>query len=334
MITAEQRAQIRAMVAARVPVDEREAAAIPLFLEHFDALADPLSETSDPVHVTGSAILVGSRGVVLHKHKRLGLWLQPGGHIDDGELPSEAALREAIEETGIPARHPLDGVRFAHLDVHAGGRGHTHLDLRYLLIGPDVDPSPPPGESPETFWFGWDDAIERADPGLRGALIDVRRSCTFTVRPATEDDGAAVAEVYLRSLRIALPRISSFHSDESIRAWVVEHIMQENEIWVGIDGHGRVVGMLGLGPPDPTADDTIHAWIQYLYLDPSVIGLGLGERFIELAKDHFTEGLQLWAFQVNEAAQRFYARHGFVEVERTDGANNDEREPDVRMVWR
>lgn len=328
------RAELRAAVVAHLPCDEREAAAIPAFVEHFDALADPLSETADPVHVTGSAILVGSRGVVLHKHKRLGLWIQPGGHIEAGEMPWEAALRETIEETGVPGRHPADGVRFVHLDVHAGGRGHTHLDLRYLIIGPDVDTAPPPGESQETYWFGWDDAIAKADEGLRGALIDLRPSCTFTLRPAVEADGPAVAEVYLRSLRIALPRISSIHSDESIRAWVVDHIMNEHEIWVGVDGHDRLVGMLGLGPPDPTAIDTIHARIQYLYLDPSVIGMGLGERFVELAKEHFSEGLQLWAFQVNVAAQRFYARHGFVEVERTDGAENDEREPDVRMTWR
>ena len=334
MISDEERAQIRAMVAMRRPIDERETQAIPAFLEHFDALTDPTSETADLVHVTGSAILVGRRGVVLHKHKRLGIWIQPGGHIEDGEMPWDAARRETIEETGIPARHPADGVRFVHLDVHAGGRGHTHLDLRYLLVGPDVDPAPPPGESQETFWFSWDDAIAKADQGLRGALTDLRPSCTFDLRPATDEDAAAVAEVYLRSLRIALPRIADIHSDESIRHWVVEHIMKEHEIWVGVDGHDRLVGMLGLGPPDPTANDTIHAWIQYLYLDPSVIGLGLGAQFIELAKERFTEGLQLWAFQVNEAAQRFYARHGFVEVERTDGSGNDEQEPDVRMTWR
>ncbi len=45
-------------------------------------------------------------------------------------------------------------------------------------------------------------------------------------------------------------------------------------------------------------------------------------------------GLQLWTFQVNGPAQSFYERHGCRAVERTDGATNEEREPDVRYAWR
>jgi hypothetical protein len=37
--------------------------------------------------------------------------------------------------------------------------------------------------------------------------------------------------------------------------------------------------------------------------------------------------------QFNAAARRFYERHGFVEVMSTDGARNEEREPDVRLEW-
>jgi hypothetical protein len=64
-----------------------------------------------------------------------------------------------------------DGVPpLAHVDVHPGPRGHTHVDLRYVLDGGDADPSPPVGESQEIAWFAWPDAIAVADPGLRGAL--------------------------------------------------------------------------------------------------------------------------------------------------------------------
>lgn len=140
----------------------------------------PFSEEADPVHVTGSGIVVGARGVVLLKHRRLGLWLQPGGHVEEGESPWDAARRESVEETGLdlafsPDRIDGDGVpELVHVDVHPGGRGHTHLDLRYLLDGDDADPAPPPGESQEIGWFTWDDALATADPGLRGALESLR----------------------------------------------------------------------------------------------------------------------------------------------------------------
>ena len=115
--------------------------------------------------------MVGPRGVVLLLHKRMGMWLQPGGHIDPGETPWDAALRESVEETGLACRFADDPPRLVHVDVHPGPRGHTHLDLRYLVDGGDADPSPPAGESQEVAWFDWDAAIERAgDPRLAAAL--------------------------------------------------------------------------------------------------------------------------------------------------------------------
>ena len=169
------RSRIRQSVAERTPVDEREAASIARFLAEFDALAEPFSEDHDPVHVTASAVVVSDddRSVLLHLHKRLGMWLQPGGHIDAGEFPWEAARRETREETGIDA---FADPRLIHVDVHPGGRGHTHLDLRYLIRTPALDPAPPEGESQEVRWFSWEEAIARADDGLRGALIAIRPS--------------------------------------------------------------------------------------------------------------------------------------------------------------
>ena len=68
-------------------------------------LARPFDEHADPVHVTGSAFIVGPRGIVLLRHRRLGIWVQPGGHVDAGETPWDGARREAVEETGLPVRH-------------------------------------------------------------------------------------------------------------------------------------------------------------------------------------------------------------------------------------
>lgn len=124
--------------------------------------------------MTGSAIVVGPRGVVLHRHRRLGIWLQPGGHLDSGEAPWEAALREAVEETGLRLRYARRPPRLVHLDVHPAADGHIHLDLRYLLLAGAADPQPPPGESQEVRWFSWDEALAIADPGLAGALRKLR----------------------------------------------------------------------------------------------------------------------------------------------------------------
>jgi 8-oxo-dGTP pyrophosphatase MutT (NUDIX family) len=162
-------AALRREVAAFEPATAREAASRDRFLAELDRLANPFDRHADPVHVTGSAIVTGSRGVVLHLHKRLGGWMQPGGHVDAGETPAEAALRETREETGLPVRHPEAGPRLIHLDAHPAGK-HVHLDLRYLLLSEDAEPAPAPGESQEVRWFTLDEAIAVADDALVDGL--------------------------------------------------------------------------------------------------------------------------------------------------------------------
>jgi 8-oxo-dGTP pyrophosphatase MutT (NUDIX family) len=161
---------VRAEVAALTPVDDREAWARATILRALHELRRPFDEHADPTHITSSAVVVSDRGVLLHRHKRLGLWLQPGGHVDPGEEPAAAAVRETREETGIVGEHERLPAAVAHVDVHDGGRGHTHLDLRYVLRASGDDPRPPPGESQDAAWFPWPDAIAVADPGLRGLL--------------------------------------------------------------------------------------------------------------------------------------------------------------------
>lgn len=163
-------ARLRREIAAMQPVDDRHAASIAETLTGLDELAHPLDRDADPTHVTASAIVVGLRGTVLLLHKHLGLWLQPGGHIDGDETPWNAAVRETREETGLEPLPWPGGPPLVHVDAHPGGRGHRHLDLRYLLFAGTDDPAPPAGESQDVRWFDWDEAIAVADPGLAGAL--------------------------------------------------------------------------------------------------------------------------------------------------------------------
>jgi 8-oxo-dGTP pyrophosphatase MutT (NUDIX family) len=181
-------AAVVATLQAHAPGDEREARATARVVADLENLADPFDEEAGPVHVTGSAVVVGRRGIVLHMHKRLHRWLQPGGHLDPGEGPWDAALRESQEETGLVLAHPLGGPRLLHVDVHGAAAGHTHLDLRYLLVAPDRAPAPPPGESQEARWFGWDEAAAVADEALLGAL----RAARLQPEARAGDDAAVV----------------------------------------------------------------------------------------------------------------------------------------------
>ncbi|MHB8438050.1 MAG: NUDIX hydrolase [Acidimicrobiales bacterium] len=165
---------LRAVIEHHRAGDERERASCAAVLDALDNLERPFDRHAQLHHVTASAIVTGHRGTVLHLHKRLGRWLQPGGHVDGSEETCDAARRESEEETGLDLSHPLGGPRLVHVDAHDAADSHVHLDLRYLLVAPDEDPSPGPGESPEVRWFAWDEALGIADEALLGALRAAR----------------------------------------------------------------------------------------------------------------------------------------------------------------
>ena len=151
------------------PVDERESESIEATLNRLTWPGDPFDENSNDHHVTASAFIISSRGVILHLHRRLRIWVQPGGHVDAGESPLDAAVRETLEETGLEARHTEAPTLF-HVDRHPGPRGHTHYDLRYVLLARPVEPSPPDGESPEVHWFDFASARQRCERAMVPAL--------------------------------------------------------------------------------------------------------------------------------------------------------------------
>ena len=143
------------------------------------------------------------------------------------------------------------------------------------------------------------------------------------IRRATVDDADAAAAVFTASRRDAGAAIPpSVHSPEEDRWFVREVLIGERETWIAVDGE-RVLGVLTLH------DD----FLDQLYVASTAQRSGVGARLVDVAKRERPDGLQLWAFVSNDAAQAFYLKHGFVEAERTDGMSNEERSPDIRYVW-
>lgn len=312
---------LRTFLLAHRPVDQRERTSIAAFLAQLTRLDAPFSEHADPVHVTASAIVVGARGVVLHRHKRLGIWIQPGGHVDAGESLADAAIREVVEETGLVTTHFSRRPTIVHVDVHPAPKGHTHLDVRLLLRGADADPCPPEGESPDVSWFVFEDARERADPGLAGILDALTQASIL--RPAGLDDAEGVAQCYIDSSNHALPGIVRAHSDDEIRHWV------RNEM---IPGGGVIVAQHPLGLLTGYAA-TAPGWLKHLFVEPAWQGRGVGSELLRWVQRSQPQGFSLWTFQQNLRARRFYESRGFRLAEETDGVGNEERSPDARYVW-
>ncbi len=170
---------LRRHLDAHDPSSGEERAHVAALLAALDDLVAPLDEESQATHVTGSAIVLPHARddrTVLVRHKRLDRWLQPGGHVEVGETVHDAAARETTEETGLEVVHPSDGPTLVHVHVHDGGRGHVHLDVRYLLLADPAQPfAPGPGESRTLDWFGVEDLAALADDSVTAAVDAARR---------------------------------------------------------------------------------------------------------------------------------------------------------------
>jgi 8-oxo-dGTP pyrophosphatase MutT (NUDIX family) len=124
------------------PVEENQRAVQQAMLAFLAARDDACLRSCAPGHITASALVLDATGdkVLLTLHPRVSRWVQLGGHCEDMDATlRDAALREAVEESGIP------GLRIEprplHLDVHQAScsgtpDGTRHLDVRYLVRAP------------------------------------------------------------------------------------------------------------------------------------------------------------------------------------------------------
>jgi chorismate mutase/GNAT superfamily N-acetyltransferase len=142
------------------------------------------------------------------------------------------------------------------------------------------------------------------------------------IRAAEADESDLLAAVYGRS-RQAAEMPPAIHTAEEDREWFGARVTDgEHEVWVAERG-GSVVGYAM----------ATTAWLDHLFVEPDTQGAGVGGVLLDTVKAVRPDGFCLWVFEMNTPARTFYARRGLVELERTDGAGNEERTPDVRMAW-
>ena len=151
---------------AHAAADDREAAMRERLVAFVTAQPGAFERELAVGHVTASAWIVDpsrTRALLTH-HRKLGKWLQLGGHADGDADLRAAALREAREESG------LRSLRFAStaiydVDVHAiparpGEPAHEHYDVRFALEADPAEPLVVSAESKELAWIPLD-ALER-----------------------------------------------------------------------------------------------------------------------------------------------------------------------------
>jgi GNAT superfamily N-acetyltransferase len=142
------------------------------------------------------------------------------------------------------------------------------------------------------------------------------------IRRASLDDMPALAALHRHTVTTSLPFVPHLHTPEEDAWWFSERLYATNEVWLA-EVEGAPIGYIAFRP----------GFIEHLFVDPARQGAGLGPQLLAKAKGAFAE-LSLWTFQQNLKARAFYEKQGFDVVVETDGADNDEKLPDVLYRWR
>ena len=142
---------------------------------------------------------------------------------------------------------------------------------------------------------------------------------TVSFAAATPQDAADLAAI-LRGWIHEMPWMPKLHTPDQDSRFL-HHLIATQKVTVArLDA--VPVGFMALD----------MAEITCLYLVPRAREQGVGAALLDRVKSAMPR-LEAWTFQANIPARRFYAREGFIEAYLTDGATNDERLPDVRLIW-
>lgn len=173
------RETIRNLVSAIAPFDHLEKTHIDFVLKWIDSGAELFriqKPANPPIHLVSYFLVIDpeNQSVLLVDHKKAGLWLPSGGHVEKDEHPRYTVERECVEELGIHAEFLLDEPLFLTASQTVGTTaGHTDVSLWYLLKGNstqaiDFDKD----EFHEIRWFNLNDIpYDRTDPHM-GRFIE------------------------------------------------------------------------------------------------------------------------------------------------------------------
>ena len=141
------------------------------------------------------------------------------------------------------------------------------------------------------------------------------------VRQLELADMDEAARVHRLAFDQALPWLAGLHTPDEDRWFYRERMFKLCTLWGAFHG-GAMTGIIAFRKD----------WIEQLYVRPNAQRQGAGSELLQVAKGAF-DRLQLWTFQRNTMARRFYEARGFALIEETDGAGNEEKEPDARYLW-
>ena len=140
-------------------------------------------------------------------------------------------------------------------------------------------------------------------------------------RRATLDDLPSIAKLHRFVFLHTMPHMPVLHKPEEDLAFYSTVVFPGAEIWLG-ERSGIIVGFIAFRP----------GRVDHLYVHPDHQGCGIGSTLLALAQAA-ERSLCVWTFQCNLRARGFYERHGFRIEQESDGANNEERQPDVLYAW-
>ena len=147
---------------------------------------------------------------------------------------------------------------------------------------------------------------------------------SYAIHQASFADMAEVAILFRKVRRHSLPYLPELHSPDEDKAYFSDVVFPKDKVYVArVPETKSILGFIAFN----------QEFIDHLYILPEAQGMSIGTQLLMRAKEQ-NLNLSLWTFQKNHAAQSFYLKRGFEIIKKTDGIENEEKEPDILFSWR